>query len=97
MLEARQVTPINVDETAFKAAPLRLRPMITTAATIFAGLIPIMDGMGTDPEIMQRHCRANGGRHGTSRPAFKCDRSAAQQKVEDYPAPDSGFTANATR
>ena len=52
--EARQMTPLDVEEVVFEGALLRVRPKVMTVATIFAGLIPIMYGTGTGSEIMQR-------------------------------------------
>jgi Cu(I)/Ag(I) efflux system membrane protein CusA/SilA len=52
--EARDMTPLDVEEVVFEGALLRVRPKIMTVATIFAGLIPIMYGTGTGSEIMQR-------------------------------------------
>ena len=52
--EKRVLTRDDVEEVVFEGALLRLRPKVMTVATIFAGLIPIMYGIGTGSEIMQR-------------------------------------------
>ncbi|WP_291737233.1 efflux RND transporter permease subunit, partial [Leisingera sp. F5] len=52
--ENRALAPLDIEESVFEGALLRVRPKVMTVATIFAGLIPIMYGHGTGSEIMQR-------------------------------------------
>ena len=44
----------GVKEAVKQGALRRLRPIIMTVATIFAGLLPIMLGGGTGSEVMRR-------------------------------------------
>lgn len=44
----------DVRQAVFDGAVLRVRPIIMTIATIFAGLLPIMYGSGTGSEVMRR-------------------------------------------
>jgi Cu(I)/Ag(I) efflux system membrane protein CusA/SilA len=50
----RAVTRADLQQAVMEGAGLRLRPIVMTAATLFAGLLPIMLGGGTGSEVMQR-------------------------------------------
>lgn len=50
----RPLTRADVKRAVIEGAGLRLRPIVMTAATLFAGLLPIMLGGGTGSEVMQR-------------------------------------------
>jgi Cu(I)/Ag(I) efflux system membrane protein CusA/SilA len=52
--EGRGLTLNDVKEAVLEGALLRLRPVMMTVATIFAGLLPIMFGSGTGSEVMRR-------------------------------------------
>lgn len=52
--EARPLTRADVQAAALQGAGLRLRPIVMTACTLFAGLLPIMFGSGAGSQIMQR-------------------------------------------
>ena len=50
----RSVTLTELREAVIEGALLRLRPKMMTVATIIVGLLPIMYGVGTGSEVMQR-------------------------------------------
>ena len=50
----RNVTLAELREAVIEGALLRLRPKMMTVATIIVGLLPIMYGVGTGSEVMQR-------------------------------------------
>ncbi|ROQ21561.1 Cu(I)/Ag(I) efflux system membrane protein CusA/SilA [Marinimicrobium koreense] len=50
----RAFTRADLQQAVMEGAGLRLRPIVMTAATLFAGLLPIMLGGGTGSEVMQR-------------------------------------------
>jgi len=50
----RAFTRTDLQQAVMEGAGLRLRPIVMTAATLFAGLLPIMLGGGTGSEVMQR-------------------------------------------
>lgn len=50
----RSVTLDELREAVIEGALLRLRPKMMTVATIIVGLLPIMYGVGTGSEVMQR-------------------------------------------
>ncbi|WP_024461518.1 efflux RND transporter permease subunit [Marinimicrobium sp. LS-A18] len=50
----RPFTRADLQQAVMEGAGLRLRPIVMTAATLFAGLLPIMLGGGTGSEVMQR-------------------------------------------
>ncbi len=50
----RNVTVAELREAVIEGALLRLRPKMMTVATIIVGLLPIMYGVGTGSEVMQR-------------------------------------------
>ncbi len=52
--EGRTVTLVELREAVIEGALLRLRPKMMTVATIIVGLLPIMYGVGTGSEVMQR-------------------------------------------
>ena len=52
--EGRAVTLAELREAVVEGALLRLRPKMMTVATIIVGLLPIMYGIGTGSEVMQR-------------------------------------------
>jgi Cu(I)/Ag(I) efflux system membrane protein CusA/SilA len=52
--EGRPVANADVEQAVIDGALLRVRPIIMTVATIFAGLLPIMLGSGTGSEVMRR-------------------------------------------
>ncbi len=52
--EDRSPTREDIQQAVMEGAGLRLRPIVMTAATLFAGLLPIMLGGGTGSEIMHR-------------------------------------------
>ncbi len=52
--QGRSVTEADVQQAVIDGALLRVRPIIMTVATIFAGLLPIMLGTGTGSEVMRR-------------------------------------------
>ncbi len=52
--EQRRLTMNDVREAVVEGALLRIRPILMTAATIIAGLWPIMVGTGTGSEVMRR-------------------------------------------
>ena len=52
--EQRRLTVNDVREAVVEGALLRIRPILMTAATIIAGLWPIMVGTGTGSEVMRR-------------------------------------------
>jgi len=52
--ESRSLTTIDVEQAVIDGAVLRVRPIMMTVATIFAGLLPIMFGSGTGSEVMRR-------------------------------------------
>lgn len=52
--EGRNVTLAELREAVIEGAVLRLRPKMMTVATIIVGLLPIMYGVGTGSEVMQR-------------------------------------------
>ncbi|MBE9564480.1 MAG: efflux RND transporter permease subunit, partial [Proteobacteria bacterium] len=47
-------TPVELRECVIEGAVLRVRPKAMTVAVIIAGLLPIMIGVGTGSELMQR-------------------------------------------
>ena len=53
-IAGRRVTRDDVREAVLEGAVLRLRPKMMTVATIIVGLLPIMYGVGTGSEVMQR-------------------------------------------
>ncbi|WP_049722328.1 efflux RND transporter permease subunit [Gilvimarinus polysaccharolyticus] len=52
--EGRELTRVDVQLAVLQGAGLRLRPIVMTACTLFAGLLPIMFGAGAGSQIMQR-------------------------------------------
>jgi Cu(I)/Ag(I) efflux system membrane protein CusA/SilA len=52
--EGRQVAEADIRQAVIDGALMRVRPIIMTVATIFAGLLPIMLGSGTGSEVMRR-------------------------------------------
>ncbi len=52
--EGRPVSREDLREAVMRGAGLRLRPIVMTAITLFAGLLPIMLGGGVGSDIMQR-------------------------------------------
>lgn len=50
----RALTASDVEEAVMEGAGHRVRPIAMTAATLVAGLTPIMLGQGTGAEVMQR-------------------------------------------
>jgi len=48
------VTMADVRQAVVEGALMRLRPIVMTVITIFAGLLPIMLGSGTGSEVMRR-------------------------------------------
>jgi Cu(I)/Ag(I) efflux system membrane protein CusA/SilA len=50
----RSPGPDDVRQAVIDGALLRVRPIVMTVATIFAGLLPIMLGSGTGSEVMRR-------------------------------------------
>lgn len=50
----RALTATDVEEAVMEGAGHRVRPIAMTAATLVAGLTPIMLGQGTGAEVMQR-------------------------------------------
>ena len=52
--QGRSVAAADVQQAVIDGALLRVRPIIMTVATIFAGLLPIMLGTGAGSEVMQR-------------------------------------------
>ena len=52
--EGRELTRADVQAAVLQGAGLRLRPIVMTACTLFAGLLPIMFGSGAGSQIMQR-------------------------------------------
>lgn len=52
--EGRSVGPTDIKEAVMQGAGLRLRPIVMTAITLFAGLLPIMLGGGAGSDMMQR-------------------------------------------
>jgi Cu(I)/Ag(I) efflux system membrane protein CusA/SilA len=52
--QGRPVAAADVQQAVIDGALLRVRPIIMTVATIFAGLLPIMLGTGAGSEVMQR-------------------------------------------
>ena len=52
--EGRTPTAEDVREAVMEGAGQRIRPIAMTAATLVAGLLPIMLGEGTGAEVMQR-------------------------------------------
>ncbi len=52
--EGRPVAREDLREAVMQGAGLRLRPIVMTAITLFAGLLPIMLGGGAGSDIMQR-------------------------------------------
>ncbi len=52
--EGRTVTVVELRDAVVEGALLRLRPKMMTVATIIVGLLPIMYGIGTGSELMQR-------------------------------------------
>ena len=50
----RSLTASDVEEAVMEGAGHRVRPIAMTAATLVAGLAPIMLGQGTGAEVMQR-------------------------------------------
>ena len=50
----RALTASDVEEAVMEGAGHRVRPIAMTAATLVAGLAPIMLGQGTGAEVMQR-------------------------------------------
>jgi copper/silver efflux system protein len=52
--EGRAVTVAELHEAVIEGALLRLRPKMMTSATIIAGLLPIMYGIGAGSEVMRR-------------------------------------------
>jgi Cu(I)/Ag(I) efflux system membrane protein CusA/SilA len=53
-LDSGKTTPIDLLDAIQEGAVLRVRPKAMTVAVIIAGLIPIMIGVGTGSEVMQR-------------------------------------------
>ena len=53
-LEGRALTVDDLRAAIIKGALQRLRPVAMTAATILAGLLPVMFGSGTGSEVMRR-------------------------------------------
>ena len=52
--EGREPGPAEIQAAIVEGALRRVRPILMTVATIFAGLLPIMLGGGTGAEVMQR-------------------------------------------
>jgi Cu(I)/Ag(I) efflux system membrane protein CusA/SilA len=52
--QGRALTAEDVRQAVIDGALLRVRPIMMTVATIFAGLLPIMLGTGTGSEVMRR-------------------------------------------
>jgi len=52
--QGRLITREDLRQAISRGAGLRLRPIVMTAATLFAGLLPIMLGGGPGSEVMQR-------------------------------------------
>ncbi len=52
--EGRAAGPEELKEAVLEGAGRRVRPIIMTFASTFAGLLPIMVGTGTGSEVMQR-------------------------------------------
>jgi Cu(I)/Ag(I) efflux system membrane protein CusA/SilA len=52
--QRRALTRQDVRAAVLRGAGLRLRPIVMTACTLFAGLLPIMFGAGAGSQIMQR-------------------------------------------
>ena len=52
--QGRAVTAADLQQAVIDGALLRVRPIVMTVATIFAGLLPIMLGSGTGSEVMRR-------------------------------------------
>jgi Cu(I)/Ag(I) efflux system membrane protein CusA/SilA len=52
--QGRALTAEDVRQAVIDGALLRVRPIMMTVATIFAGLLPIMLGSGTGSEVMRR-------------------------------------------
>ena len=52
--EGRALTAEDAGEAAMEGAGRRIRPVAMTAATLVAGLAPIMLGDGTGAEVMRR-------------------------------------------
>lgn len=52
--QGRPLTPHDIRAAVLQGAGLRLRPIVMTAGTLFAGLLPIMFGAGAGSQIMQR-------------------------------------------
>ena len=52
--EGRALTRADLEAAVEEGAVLRLRPKMMTVITIFAGLMPLMIGVGTGAEVMQR-------------------------------------------
>ena len=53
-LEGRETGEDDIRTAVIDGAVRRVRPILMTVATIFAGLLPIMLGSGTGAEVMQR-------------------------------------------
>jgi Cu(I)/Ag(I) efflux system membrane protein CusA/SilA len=64
--EGRAVTMSDVYDAVTEGALLRLRPKLMTVATIFAGLLPIMYGVGTGSDVMRRIAAPMVGGMGTA-------------------------------
>jgi Cu(I)/Ag(I) efflux system membrane protein CusA/SilA len=52
--EDGSVSLLDVRQAVIEGALMRLRPIVMTVITIFAGLLPIMMGSGTGSEVMRR-------------------------------------------
>ena len=52
--QGRSLAESDLQKAVIEGALLRVRPIIMTVATIFAGLLPIMLGSGTGSEVMRR-------------------------------------------
>jgi len=52
--QGRPLTQHDIRAAVLQGAGLRLRPIVMTAGTLFAGLLPIMFGGGAGSQIMQR-------------------------------------------
>lgn len=52
MRPAAQLTLADIQQAVIDSALMRLRPILTTVATIVIGLLPIMFGYGTGSGVM---------------------------------------------